>query len=46
MEEKQETLNLSEELVFEELEERVVPSVGCATSSSCDCSSTSCIVTG
>jgi len=42
----EETMNLSEELVFEKLEERAVPSVWCgACSTSCDCSSTSCVVT-
>ena len=42
----EETLNMSDELVLEELEERVVPRVWCgACSTSCDCSSTSCVVT-
>lgn len=35
----------AEELVFEELEQRIAPlSGGCATSSSCSCSSSSCII--
>lgn len=34
-----------EEFVFEQLEDRIVPlSGGCVTSSSCNCSSSSCIV--
>lgn len=37
---------LADELVFEELEQRIVPTFGCVTSSSCNCSSTSCVVTG
>ncbi len=42
---EQEVKNLTEELMFEELEQRIVPlSGGCATSSSCSCSSSSCIV--
>jgi hypothetical protein len=35
-----------EEFVFEQLEDRIVPiSGGCVTSSSCNCSSSSCIIT-
>jgi len=34
-----------QEIMFEELEERIAPvSGGCATSSSCECTSTSCVV--
>jgi len=35
-----------EELVFEELEQRLVPDFACVTSSSCNCSSSSCTVWG
>jgi hypothetical protein len=40
--------NIETELVFEELEDRIAPEVhgGCATSSSCNCSSSSCVVYG
>ncbi len=34
-----------DDLQIEEIEERVAPAIGCATSCSCSCSSTSCIVT-
>lgn len=35
-----------EDFVFEQLEDRIVPiSGGCVTSSSCNCSSSSCIIT-
>jgi hypothetical protein len=36
----------ADEFVFEQLEDRIVPiSGGCVTSSSCNCSSSSCIIT-
>jgi hypothetical protein len=36
---------VAEEFVFEQLEDRVVPiRGGCATSSSCSCSSSSCVI--
>ncbi len=36
---------VAEEFVFEQLEDRVVPiSGGCVTSSSCSCSSSSCVI--
>lgn len=45
MNEKKEIITVTvEEFVFEQLEDRVVPSVTCVTSSSSTCSSTSCIV--
>jgi hypothetical protein len=43
MENKEENV-IVEEFVFEQLEDRVVPiSGGCVTSSSCSCSSSSCV---
>ena len=39
------TVSLVDDLMFEELEQRIVPISGaCATSSSCSCSSSSCVV--
>ena len=40
--------NMMDDLLFEELEDRIAPEVhgGCATSSSCNCSSSSCVVYG
>jgi len=40
--------SIETELVFEELEDRIAPDIhgGCATSSSCNCSSSSCVVYG
>ncbi|HEX4807350.1 MAG TPA: hypothetical protein VH325_00380 [Bryobacteraceae bacterium] len=36
----------ADDFVFEQLEDRIVPlSGGCVTSSSCNCSSSSCIIT-
>jgi hypothetical protein len=40
------TVFTADDLMFEELEERVTPvSGGCGSSSSCDCSSCSCFIT-